>query len=158
MSVQQILQTIMQYPAKLVEITGGEPLIQDNVIELMEALNQNGYEILLETNGSIYIGEVPSYVTRIIDVKTPGSGYGDSFMKWNLKCLADTDELKFVITSHYDYFFAKEFLNEHKLWNRIIIFSPVLAALPAETLAKWILADGLRVRLQLQLHKILRIQ
>lgn len=158
MSISQILTKIRSYPAKLVEITGGEPLLQDDVIHLMQALHEEAYELLLETNGSLYLADVPDYVTKIIDVKTPGSGHGDSFMKWNLKCLGERDELKFVITSHYDYAFAKQFISDNSLWDKILLFSPVLFAIKAETLAKWMLKDGLKARLQLQLHRCLNLR
>jgi 7-carboxy-7-deazaguanine synthase len=158
MSIPQVLDTIRQYPSQLVEITGGEPLLQDESIALMEALHEQNYRILLETNGSLYLGEVPDYVVKIIDVKTPGSGFGDSFMKWNLKCLKDQDELKFVLTSHYDYQFALDFINEHQLWERTLLFSPVLSILPAEVLAAWMQKDGVQARLQLQLHRILDLK
>ncbi len=158
LSIAQILAEIENYPARLVEITGGEPLLQDDLILLMNALHERGYEQLLETNGSLYLGEVPDFVIKIIDVKTPGSGFGDRFMKWNLKCLGERDELKFVLTSHEDYAFAKRFIAGHQLWNRVLLFSPVLSILPAETLAAWMQKDGIRARLQLQLHRILALK
>ncbi len=158
MSISQILEQIHSYPSRLVEITGGEPLLQDESIPLIEALHEQNYTILLETNGSLYLGEIPDYVIKIIDVKTPGSGFGDSFMKWNLKCLKDQDELKFVLTSHYDYQFALDFINEHQLWGRTLLFSPVLSLLPATVLAAWMQNDGVQARLQLQLHRILDLK
>ncbi|MDZ4121853.1 MAG: radical SAM protein [Candidatus Cloacimonadaceae bacterium] len=159
MQIAEIVEAITDYPpVGLVEITGGEPLLQDNVTFLMQKLQEHGYQILLETNGSMYVGEVPDYVIKIMDVKTPGSGHGDSFMKWNLKCLNPQDELKFVITNFYDYAFARKFLDEHQLWDQTILFSPVQTALPASKLAEWILRDGIKARLQLQLHKLLDIK
>jgi len=158
MSVESILQTISEFPARLVELTGGEPLWQEESIALMEALLQRDYTVLLETNGSLWIEDVPQAVVKILDVKTPGSGCGDSFMKWNLKQLSEQDELKFVLTSHEDYRFALDFIKEHKLEGRIIHFSPVTSVLPAETLAQWMLADAAPARLSLQLHKILSLR
>jgi len=159
-SINAIMDRISCYPCHLVEITGGEPVLQDEVVHLMDALNQQGYEILLETNGSLYLGEIPSYVTKIVDVKTPGSGEGSSFMKWNLKFLKENDEIKFVLTSHWDFRFAIDFIKEHKLQNMKILLSPVTSVLKPKTVAKWMLDEqsGLRLRLQLQLHKIIDMQ
>lgn len=157
LSVEQILARLAQYPTKLVEITGGEPLLQDESIDLCHALHEAKYQILLETNGSIYLEDVPDYVVKIVDVKCPGSGWGDSFIKWNLKLLQPHDELKYVLTNYADYQFALRFIRENELQERINIFSPVLSVLPAETLARWMLADGAPARLQLQLHKILAL-
>lgn len=157
MDFSQIRRELAAYPVKLVEFTGGEPLLQDEACELMPLLHDDGYEILLETNGSLYLGDVPDYVAKIVDVKCPGSGWGGSFPKWNLRFLQPHDELKFVLTSHIDYSFALDFIREHKLGGRMIHFSPVTSVLPAETLAAWMLADGAPARLQLQLHKILRL-
>ena len=156
--ISEIMAKVAQYPARLVEITGGEPLLQDNVTDLMEQLHEQGYEILLETNGSMYLGEVPDYVRKIVDVKTPGSGHGDSFPKWNLRYLQPHDELKFVMTSHYDYNFAKAFINTHELGNKTLLFSPVTNLLSAETLAEWMLRDGIKARLQIQLHRIINLR
>jgi len=155
--ISDIISEVQKYPVKLVELTGGEPMLQDDVVVLMTELNDLGYQILLETNGSIYLNDVPEYVSRIIDVKTPGSGHGESFMIYNLRNIRPRDEFKFVITSHYDYDFAKEFISRHKLWDQKLIFSPVTFALPAQKLAEWILSDGLNVRMQIQLHKAIGI-
>lgn len=158
MSLEQILELVAQYPAKLVEITGGEPLLQDETIELCRALHEAKYQILLETNGSIYLEDVPNYVIKIVDVKCPGSAWGGSFMKWNLKLLQPQDQLKYVLTNFADYQFALHFIRDNALEDRVNIFSPVLSVLPAETLASWMLRDGASARLQLQLHKLLALQ
>lgn len=157
MAVSEILTEVQKYPAKLVEITGGEPLLQDEVADLFSALNGHGYEILLETNGSLYIGDVPDYVVRIVDVKCPGSGCAESFMKWNLKLLRPRDELKFVLTNHPDYRYALDFIKANALEGYTVHFSPVTSVLPPETLAAWMLEDGVKARLQLQLHKLLQL-
>ncbi|MDP2172502.1 MAG: radical SAM protein [Candidatus Cloacimonadaceae bacterium] len=157
-SITEILIEIAKYPCKLVEITGGEPMLQDECISLMETLHTQEYRIMLETNGSIYLGDVPSYVKKILDVKTPGSGFGASFMKWNLKLLNPSDELKFVITCYDDYRFARDFLDRNSCKDNIILFSPVLSVLPAETLVEWMLRDGVSARLQLQLHRLLKLR
>ncbi len=158
MDISAIIKALAGFPTRLVEITGGEPLLQDGVIELMEALHQDGYKIMLETNGSLYLGDVPPHVIKIMDVKCPGSGQGGSFLKGNLNCLQPADELKFVLTNHPDYRFALNFIREHSLEGRILLFSPVLSVLPAELLARWMLADGVTARLQLQLHRILKLE
>lgn len=157
-TLESILTQIKQYPCKLVELTGGEPLWQDASIPLMQMLLEQGYTVLLETNGSLYLEAVPEAVVKIVDVKCPGSGVSDSFMPWNLRCLQPEDELKFVLTNYRDYAFAKAFLKEHKITSRIIHFSPVQCVLKAETLASWLLEDGLRVKLSLQLHKLLNLR
>ena len=158
MSVMAIMQEIDKYPAWLVEITGGEPMLQDGVVDLMQALHEAGYDVMLETNGSIYLGEVPDFVVKVVDVKCPGSGCADSFMKWNLKALQPHDELKFVLTNYYDYRYALEFISANYLENRILLFSPVQSVLPAEVLASWMLEDGVTARLQPQLHKLLNLR
>jgi len=154
-SVQQIIKEIKQYkPIKLVEITGGEPLLQDDVYRLFQKLHKNDYKILLETNGSVLLERVPRFVTMIVDVKTPGSGYEDSFVMKNLELIrAGIDEIKFVILDRYDYNWSKNFIKNNKLQNYKVLFSLVLSSLQPQQLAEWIIEDKLPVRLQLQLHK-----
>ena len=158
MDFASILSEIAKYPAKLVELTGGEPLWQDNSIPLMQMLLEEGYTLLIETNGSLFLEGIPEDVIKIVDVKCPGSNVSDSFMLPNLKCLQPHDELKFVLTSYVDYVFARDFLQTHKLTERTIYFSPVSSLLPPEILASWLLEDGLKVRLGLQLHKLLNLR
>lgn len=157
-SIASILKEIAQYPCKLVELTGGEPLWQEASIPLMVTLLEQGYRVLLETNGSLDLSEVPPDVVKIVDVKCPGSGMGDSFMKHNLLCISEQDELKFVLTNYPDYAFAKAFLSEHQISPGTVHFSPVPSLLNAESLATWILEDGLNVKLSLQLHKMLNLR
>lgn len=157
-SIASILKEIALYPSKLVELTGGEPLWQEASIPLMETLLEQGYRVLLETNGSLDLSEVPPDVVKIVDVKCPGSGMGDSFMKHNLLCMNDQDEIKFVLSNYLDYSFAKVFLCEHQISPRTVHFSPVPSLLNAESLATWILEDGLNVKLSLQLHKLLNLR
>ncbi|HOY83722.1 MAG TPA: radical SAM protein [Candidatus Syntrophosphaera sp.] len=158
MEIPEILSEIHRYPTRLVEVTGGEPLWQEQTYALLSALCAEGYTCLLETNGSLWLEEMPAEVVRIIDVKCPGSGCGDSFMKWNLKQLKPRDELKFVLTSPWDYRFALDFIRANSLQDRTIHFSPVTSVLKPETLAKWMLRDGVTARLQLQLHRILDLK
>ncbi|MDY0152684.1 MAG: radical SAM protein [Candidatus Cloacimonas sp.] len=158
MTITAILDAIKIYPCSLVEITGGEPMLQDDVAELFAALHAANYKILLETNGSINLAEVPDFVYKIVDVKTPGSGVGDSFVTCNLKCLQTHDELKFVLTNYIDYRFALNFIELNQPKVKTIHFSPVTTLLEPETLAAWMLEDGVNAMLSLQLHKLLGVR
>ncbi len=158
MSISSIMEQVKSHPGKLVEITGGEPLYQDEVNILMEALHKDDYKILLETNGSLYLGEVPDYVIKIVDVKTPGSGMQNSFMKWNLKFLQKHDELKFVLTNYRDYCFARDFIGANQPQVAAIHLSPVPSLLDPHDLATWMLEDGINAKLSLQLHKLLNLK
>lgn len=148
----------------LVEITGGEPLLQPETPALAERLLAAGYTVMIETSGERFIGVLPREVVRIVDVKCPDSGEPDTFDTANLDVLSHDDEIKFVVSSRRDYDFAREFAARHRLAERVhqVLFSPVFAdpagkwpGLNARELAEWILADGLPVRLGLQLHKFI---
>lgn len=161
-SLNEIMEFVDQYPGMMVEITGGEPLLQDNVIPLMKALLAGQRQVLLETNGSFDISRVPSGVTIIIDIKCPGSGMPDSLRISNLTSLREGDEIKFVLSSRSDYDWAIAFIHRHSLATpnngktpQPLLFSPVPGRLSPHDLADWILHDRLPVRLQIQLHKIL---
>jgi len=158
MEVGEILAKVESYPCELVEITGGEPLCQPESIKLMDKLLAQNYNVLLETNGSIDLADVPDEVIKIVDVKLPGSGCWGSFIWDNLDFLECWDELKFVISDREDYVAAVGFLDEHDLWQHEVLFSPVSDRLAPSLLAEWILKDALQVRLQLQLHKLLDIK
>jgi len=156
MSVEEVLQTVEAYACPLVEITGGEPLLQDDVYPLMERLLQGGYTVMLETGGHRPIQRVPAAVVKVVDVKCPGSGESDKNDWHNLELLAPHDEVKFVIADRADYEFARDVV----LWKlpsnpAAILFSPVHGVLNPQTLAEWVLADRLAVRVQLQLHKFI---
>lgn len=147
---------------RLVEITGGEPLLQSDTPELARRLLDAGYTVLIETSGERDISELPREVVKIVDVKCPDSGESGKFNLENLEALEKKDEIKFVIASRRDYDFAREFMAEHRLPERVheILFSPVFAdpagawpAMDARELTEWILAENLPVRLGLQLHK-----
>ena len=155
MNNDQILQKLQKYtPVKLVEITGGEPLAQVEVYHLMQKLHARDYKILLETNGSLPLKQVPQFVHKIVDIKCPGSGEADSFKEINLRFLdKNTDEIKFVLASKEDYEFARRKISEYNLAGYEILFSTVFGKLQPAKLAKWITEDKLPVRLQLQLHK-----
>jgi len=147
----------------LVELTGGEPLLQEEVYPLAERLLAAGYTVMIETSGERFIGRLPKEVIKIVDVKCPDSGEPDTFDPRNLEELGTNDEVKFVISSRRDYEFAREFSREHRLSERVreVLFSPVhddpngkWRGLEPRELVEWMLEDGLQVRLGLQLHKI----
>jgi 7-carboxy-7-deazaguanine synthase len=148
----------------LVELTGGEPLLQPETPTLANVLLAAGYTVLIETSGERFIGTLPQEVVKIVDVKCPDSGEAGTFAMANLDALDLKDEVKFVIWSRRDYEFARDFTAEHRLTERVhqVIFSPVTAdpegkwkEQNARELAEWILADGLAVRIGLQLHKFI---
>ncbi|HLE37732.1 MAG TPA: radical SAM protein [Candidatus Acidoferrales bacterium] len=167
MTVEQVVarvEELSEGKVRLVEITGGEPLLQDEVFPLAEKLLAMGYSVLVETSGERAIGRLPREVIKIVDVKCPDSGEADTFRMENLEALADGDEVKFVIASRRDYEFARAFTARHDLDGRVrqVLFSPVFEdpegkwpGLNPRELAEWILADGLPVRLGLQLHKFI---
>ena len=146
----------------LVELTGGEPLLQEEIYPLAEKLLGAGYTVLIETSGERFVGRLPQEVIKIVDVKCPDSGEADTFEARNLEVIGANDEVKFVLSTRRDYEFARDFTRQHKLAERVhaVLFSPVFddpegkwQGLEPRTLVEWILADGLPVRLGLQLHK-----
>jgi 7-carboxy-7-deazaguanine synthase len=148
----------------LVELTGGEPLLQEEVYPLAEGLLRSGYTVMIETSGERFVGKLPKEVIKIVDVKCPDSGEPDTFEMRNLEELTENDEVKFVLSTRRDYEFARQFTREHGLARRVkqVLFSPVFQdpegkwpGLEPRTLAEWILQDGLPVRLGLQLHKFI---
>lgn len=155
LSIEEILTTIQNFaPVSLVEITGGEPLCQESSIELMKALLQQGYTVLLETNGSLSLRDVPKDVVKIVDVKCPLSGSFHSFLPENVQyMLSGQDQLKFVLTGEEDYLFVRQWLADHPLHKIEVLLSCVFSHLMPQTLAEWIIRDKLPVRMQLQLHK-----
>ena len=159
--VASVVQCACDSRVPLVEITGGEPLLQSGLSELARALvSLPGKQVLIETNGSQDISRIPEGAIAIVDVKCPGSGAGESFDFENLERLRADDELKFVLMSREDYEWAREFVIGHRLSKQgnPIHFSPVQGALDATLLGQWILEDGLQVRLQVQLHRILGVK
>ena len=147
-----------------VELTGGEPLLQEEIYPLAEDLLAAGYTVMIETSGERYIGRLPKEVIKIVDVKCPDSGEPDTFDMRNLGALTENDEVKFVLSTRCDYEFAREFTWRHALRGKVreVLFSPVFEdpegkwpGLEPRLLAEWILADGLPVRLGLQLHKFI---
>jgi 7-carboxy-7-deazaguanine synthase len=154
MSLHEVLSQVSSFPALLVEVTGGEPLEQEEAYPLMSALLENGYTVMLETGGHVGIERVPKQVIKIIDIKTPGSREADTFRWENIDLAEPHDEFKFVIVSRSDYEWSRDIFRR-KLQNRPnpVLFSPSHEGLPAKDLASWILQDNLPVRLQLQAHK-----
>ena len=154
-SIEDVLQEVEGYPCPLVEVTGGEPLLQEAVYPLMESLLAKGKTVLLETGGHRSTARVPGDVVTILDVKCPGSGESHRNCWENLENVRSHDEIKFVVKDRGDYEFARDVTSQRSLAGRVtaIHFSPVHGVLDAKTLSEWVLADGLPVRVQLQLHK-----
>jgi 7-carboxy-7-deazaguanine synthase len=159
LSISDIMASASKYDCNLLEITGGEPLLQSETPELAEKALENGYTVLVETNGSIDVGILNKGIIKIMDIKCPGSGEAQNNLPGNLLRLTEQDEIKFVVANREDYEWAQRFLNEHREYktNRIA-FTPVHGQLDPRLLAKWILEDRLRVKLQLQIHKYLEIR
>jgi 7-carboxy-7-deazaguanine synthase len=171
MSVEEVEAEVRRLaPAGLVEITGGEPMLQEReVVPLMERLLASGYTVLLETSGERPLAQVPKSVIKIVDVKCPHSGEADTFRMENLETLTARDEVKFVLSDRVDYEFARDFTRRQGLEARVrsVSFSPAFrkdaagardashCLLDPQELAEWILEDGLGVRLGLQLHKFI---
>ena len=168
MSVEEVFERVEALRGdavggRLVELTGGEPLLQQEVYPLADRLLAAGYAVLIETSGERFIGQLPKAVIKIVDVKCPDSGEPDTFDMRNLEELTSEDEVKFVISSRRDYEFARDFIVEHRLAGRIkeVLFSPVhedpngqWKGLEPRQLVEWMLEDGVQARLGLQLHKI----
>jgi len=158
MSIGDILKEIETFNCDLVEITGGEPLIQTKTPLLIESLISKGYKVLVETNGSINIDTITNRSIRIVDIKCPSSGESESNLLKNIELLKENDEIKFVIADRTDYEFAKKLIintNLRKISASHIHLSPVYGKIQPEKLALWILNDRLRARLSMQLHKII---
>jgi 7-carboxy-7-deazaguanine synthase len=157
MEITEIMSRIAAYQCRLVEITGGEPLLQSQTPILIHRLLENGYEVMLETNGSLDISSVDGRCIKILDIKCPTSGESDKNDLENLKRLGSKDQIKFVIGNRSDYEYAKEIMDSISpdFPEEQILFSPVSEKIPPTRLAKWILEDSLNVRLHLQLHKII---
>lgn len=156
MTLEAILNRVADLHARYVCVTGGEPLAQKNCLSLLTALCDAGYSVSLETSGALDISEVDARVSRIVDIKTPGSGEVAKNRWENLGALTPRDEIKFVLCDESNYQWAKQVLSEHHLTEQCpVLFSPVHGQLEPGQLADWILRDQLPVRMQVQLHKIL---
>ena len=156
-SLGDILATVATFGCQLVEITGGEPLLQKNVLPLLVSLADAGYTVLLETSGAHDISQVDSRVHRIMDLKTPGSGECAKNLFSNIDHLAEHDEVKFVIGSREDYEWSREQVITNRLAerSRAVLFSPIFGRIDPREIVEWILADRLPVRFQLQMHKFI---
>ena len=169
-TIEQVTQKVRDFGCRLVEVTGGEPMLQEReLVPLMQRFLELGYTVLLETSGERALEKVPAEVHKIVDVKCPGSGEGGSFRTGNLQCLTGRDEVKFVLADRQDYEFARDFTRKNGLETAVggVIFSPAFEKDPSierdvsnctldpRLLAEWILADGLQVRLGLQIHKFI---
>ena len=155
LSVDEVVAAVDEHECPLVEITGGEPLLQEDVYALMDRLMARGRTVMIETGGHHPIHRVPAEVVKIVDIKCPGSGESDRNDWTNLDRLAPHDEVKFVLNDRADYEFARDIIRRTGLASRCgaVLLSPVHGVLDAQTLSEWILADHLPVRFQLQLHK-----
>ena len=156
-SIEQILQEIQPYQARYITVTGGEPLAQPECLTLLTALADAGYSVSLETSGALDIAPVDTRNSKVMDLKAPGSGEVHRNLSSNIAHLTNHDQVKIVITDRQDYDWAKMQCDVFKLYERVddVLFSPAHGQLSPTTLAEWILADRIDVRMQLQLHKYL---
>ena len=156
-TLDDIVDKVKTYPTKLVTVTGGEPLAQPDCLPLLRLLIHEGYRVSLETSGALPIASVPDAVSIVLDLKTPGSGEVHRNLYENIAELRSKDQIKFVILDKADYDWARFKISEFDLTARVeeVLFSPVYESLTPVRLAEWILEDGLEVRLQVQLHKLL---
>ena len=156
-TLDDIVDKVKTYPTRLVTVTGGEPLAQPDCLPLLRLLIQEGYRVSLETSGALPIASVPDAVSIVLDLKTPGSGEVHRNLYENIAELRSKDQIKFVILDKADYDWARFKISEFDLTARVeeVLFSPVYESLTPVRLAEWILEDGLEVRLQVQLHKLL---
>lgn len=156
LALPEILDRVAQYHARYVTVTGGEPLAQKDCLALLRQLCDAGYSVSLETGGALDISQVDSRVSRVLDIKTPGSGEVERNRWENLEWLTSQDEVKFVLCGEEDYAWAKQVLTERCIVERCpVLFSACQGQLEPALLAQWILRDNLPVRLQIQLHKLL---
>lgn len=155
-TIDQVFAAIKTHCTSLVEITGGEPLLQDGTPALCKKFLDNGYTVLVETNGSFAIDLLPAGCLRIVDVKCPGSGEEESFCISNIEKLTNRDELKFVLSDKTDFNWAMNFIHKYELHKRVtILFSPCMGKIALADLAAWIIESNAPVRLNLQLHKMI---
>ena len=153
-SIDEIVRILGKYDCRNVVITGGEPLLQEDTPLLAEYLVKNGYNVFVETNGSINVSGLHPDVIKILDIKCPGSGMAENIEWDNLKVLSSRDEVKFIVADYNDYVWAKSVIESYHLTDvSSVLIAPVFSSLEPKQLAEWIINDSLNVRLQLQLHK-----
>ena len=156
LKVNSIIEQVKKYNCNLIELTGGEPLFQSESLELMNRLCGEGFDVMLETGGSLPVKDVNQNVMIILDLKCPSSNMMKKNLYDNLKYIKPTDEIKFVMGSREDYEWTKEIINEYNLEGKCgLLASVVFGALEPQKLVEWILEDNLKVRFQLQLHKFI---
>jgi len=156
LSLEEILTEVKKYRCKLVEVTGGEPLVQSESLELMKLLCDNNYEVLLETGGSLPIEKIDHRVKIIMDLKCPSSNMEKKNLYENIQFLKKSDEVKFVLGSREDYEWTKANILQYDLQNKCdVLFSVVFGKLQPVTVVEWILEDNLQIRFQLQMHKFI---
>ena len=154
--IPEIMAKIKQWNCNLVEVTGGEPLFQDECIDLLNELTNQNYEVLLETGGSLSISDVPIEIVRIVDFKCPSSGMEKKNLWSIVNDLQPHDEVKFVIGDREDFDWAKEMLNKYSLNEKCsILFSPTFGKIDPSLIVEWILEGDIPVRMQLQMHKLI---
>ena len=154
LTTDEIIREVQRTGINLVEITGGEPLLQNESHLLIKRLIDEGYKVLVETNGSQDIKKIAKKAIVILDIKTPGSDMSKEMDFSNLDYIKSSDEIKFVITNREDYEWSKDIIQKYKLMEKCkLLFSPAFGTLPPENLAKWIIGDKLKIRFNLQLHK-----
>ena len=153
-TIEEILAEIKKYDCKLVEVTGGEPLVQKEVLPLMKNLCDSGYDVMIETGGSLSINEIDKRVKIIMDLKCPSSKMAEKNLYENIDVLKLNDEVKFVIGNRQDYGWSKNVISQYQLTEKCsVLFSNVFEELKPVQLAEWILEDNLKVRFQIQMHK-----
>ncbi|MCB9228612.1 MAG: radical SAM protein [Deltaproteobacteria bacterium] len=156
LSVSEILDRVRALSPRLVELTGGEPLAQEGVLPLMHALASDGYELLMETGGSLSLKQVPDFVNVVMDLKCPDSGMSEHNCYDNIRYLKKTDEVKFVIASEQDFLWAFDKVREYKLSSLCkVLMSPAWGLVSPEDLVRWMLESGVQAKLNLQLHKFI---
>ncbi len=156
MTIEQILDAVDSYKTNLVELTGGEPLVQGKSHELIAALAERGYKVLLETSGSLPIKDIDKRAVIIMDLKCPTSGMVHKNLYENITFLKQSDEVKFVMGSREDYEWTKKIINEYQLTNKVsVLFSCIFGSLEPVQLVNWMLEDNITARFQLQLHKFI---
>ncbi|OGT36708.1 MAG: 7-carboxy-7-deazaguanine synthase QueE [Gammaproteobacteria bacterium RIFCSPHIGHO2_12_FULL_38_14] len=156
LSIEEILREIKQYRTQYVTVTGGEPLAQPDCHVLLTVLCDTGYDVSLETSGALDLSGVDSRVTKIMDIKTPGSGESSKNDFRNINYLTASDQIKFVITDRKDYEWSKAIMSQFSLDEKYqVLLSPCFESITSKELSEWILADQLKVRFQVQLHKLI---
>lgn len=156
LTLGEVMDKVQKAGIILVELTGGEPLLQEECYELMDSLRKKKYSVLVETNGTVSVEKVAEGIVKIVDFKCPSSGMSAYNDFSNVKCLDHQDEVKFVIGAREDFAWAREVVDRYTLVSKCkVLFSPVVPTLEARKLAGWILEEKLPVRLQLQLHKLI---